>query len=99
MNQVVVIAHQRIGAAQPPVTAAMEKESPDPAIFRHFLGTSEVITIDLMRRAGLFEEAKQVATSIDTSEIDETIAKVITFAIHLIDQRDNGVYTIQQALE
>ena len=70
-----------------------------PEKLAHQEGASEAITIDLMRRAGLFEEAKQVATSINTSETDETIAKVIAFAIHLIDKRDDGIYTIKQALE
>lgn len=52
-----------------------------------------------MHGARLLEDAKQVVTTINAFEIDETNAKVITIGGQLINQRENGVYTIQQVLE
>lgn len=60
-------------------------------------GGSELITIDLMRRAEMFEEALQLAEETITKDIEETIIKIIQFQIKLIHAKDTQTYTQSQA--
>jgi hypothetical protein len=61
-------------------------------------GLSEIITIDLMRRAGMFEEALKLAEFTKTKEIEEIIIKVIKYEEKLIAQKNIESHTISESL-
>jgi len=62
-------------------------------------GASEAITIDLMRRCGMFQEALDLAELIKNGDdIEEVILRVISYEISLIKLRDIDVHTVSEAL-
>ena len=61
-------------------------------------GASEAITIDLMRRAGCFQEAIALARETSATAIDDVIKKIIRYEVGLIDDEDVDAHTIDDAL-
>jgi len=61
-------------------------------------GLSEVITIDLMRRAGMFEEALKLAEITKAKEFEKIIIKVIKYEEKLIAQKNIESHTVSEAL-
>jgi len=62
------------------------------------VGKSEVITIDLMRRAGKFQNALELAEETKTMNIEEIINQVIRFEEALINLKDIGIHTVSETL-
>ncbi len=60
-------------------------------------GASEAITIDLMRRAGMFREAMDLTVETKTQNMKEIIKQVIAFEEELISIRDTDTHTISEA--
>jgi len=61
-------------------------------------GATEAITIDLMRRAGMFQEAKKLVAIIKGKGVEGIILDVINFGEKLIDQKNTTSHTISEAL-
>ena len=61
-------------------------------------GASEAITIDLMRRAGIFEEALAMVEETKTMDVEEIITKVILFEEKLLFSEDIDAHTVAEAL-
>ncbi len=61
-------------------------------------GTSEAITVDLMRRAGMFQEAVALAEKTVTRDIEEIIKQVLTFEIELIAKKDIEAHTVSEIM-
>jgi len=61
-------------------------------------GQSETITIDLMRRAGMFGEALKLAELTKAKEIEETVIQMIRYEEKLIVQKDIQSHTISEVL-
>ncbi len=62
-------------------------------------GASELITIDLMRRSGMFEAALELAELTKKDDIENIIIQIIEFEITLIQLKDTESHTISEALE
>jgi len=62
-------------------------------------GASEAITIDLMRRAGKFDDALKLAHETLTNDIEAIIEDIINFEIQLIESGDIGARTVSEALD
>ena len=58
---------------------------------------SEVITVDLMRRAGMLQEAIELAKKVKTNNIEKILMQIIEFQINLISQKDTLVHTITES--
>jgi hypothetical protein len=61
-------------------------------------GASEVITIDLMRRSGMYQEALKLAERIKQKNIDENLVLVIEYEEKLITQKDLSAHTVSEVL-
>jgi len=61
-------------------------------------GTTEALTIDLMRRAGMFEQAFKLAEETKSKDIEEIIMQVITYEESLIELQDIASHTVSEAL-
>lgn len=61
-------------------------------------GVLEAITIDLMRRAGMFREAMNLAEETLTKDMEEIITQVVKFEVELINLKDIDTHTISEAL-
>jgi len=62
-------------------------------------GVSEAITIDLLRRAGRFEEGFDLIQKTKTMELEDIIYQVINYEEQLIRSGDMDVHTVEEALE
>ena len=62
-------------------------------------GATEVLTIDLMRRAGMFEKALKLVEETKTKDIEEIILQIIAYEKSLIESKDINSHTISEALE
>jgi hypothetical protein len=62
-------------------------------------GEAEAITIDLMRRSRMFQEALQLSEHTRKKNIEEVIKKIIEFQIGLISKKDFSSHTISEALD
>ena len=51
-------------------------------------GATEVLTIDLMRRAGMFEQALKLVEETKTKDIEEIILQIIAYEEALIESKD-----------
>jgi hypothetical protein len=65
-------------------------------VFVHQAGATESITIDLMRRAGMLKEAKELVEKTKKQEIHDLVGQVISFEEVLIDNRDTGSHTVNE---
>lgn len=61
-------------------------------------GASEAITIDLMRRSGMYQEALELSAAMKSEDIDEIIMQVIQYEEELIAKNDNAAHTILEAV-
>ena len=61
-------------------------------------GASEAITIDLMRRAGLFQQALKLAENIKEKDIEGIIMQVVEYEVALIQSKDIDSHTISEAI-
>ncbi len=61
-------------------------------------GASEAITIDLMRRSGMFQEALELSDVVKAKDIEEIIKQIIKYQKELITKKDISVQTISEAL-
>jgi len=61
-------------------------------------GASEAITIDLMRRSGMYREALELSAATKVLEIEEVIKQVIQYEEELIAKEDIASHTISEAL-
>jgi hypothetical protein len=61
-------------------------------------GASEAITIDLMRRAGMFQAALELSENAKAKDIDKKIKQVIEYEVGLIIEKDIDSHTISDAL-
>lgn len=62
--------------------------------------TMRTRTVDVLRRAGEWEEAAALADAILAEhDLDPTIERVVSFGRRLVQNRDSGLYTIDQALQ
>ena len=61
-------------------------------------GATEALTIDLMRRAGMFEQALKLADETKTKDIEEIIMQVIAYEESLIESKDIDSHTVSEAL-
>ena len=62
-------------------------------------GATEVLTIDLMRRAGMFDQALKLAEDTKTKDIEEIILQIIAYEESLIESKDIDSHTVSEALE
>lgn len=62
------------------------------------VGESEAITIDLMRRAGMFQKAMELVEETKTINVDEIINQIICFEETLINSQDIGRHTVSEVL-
>ncbi len=62
-------------------------------------GARTGILSDLLRRAGRFEQARQVIEKGRVNISDENIARILDFQIALINQNDRSCHSIDEALE
>jgi len=62
-------------------------------------GATEALTIDLMRRAGMFEQASKLAEETKTKDIEEIILQIIAYEESLIKINDIDSHTVSEALE
>ena len=62
-------------------------------------GATEALTIDLMRRAGMFEKALKLAEETKTKDIEEIILQVIAYEESLIELKDIDSHTVSEALD
>lgn len=60
-------------------------------------GATEAIQADLLRRAGLFEEALEIVKLVKTEEY--IINRVLSFEKKLIQKSDKDIHTIEEALD
>jgi len=63
------------------------------------VGASKLITIDLMRRSGMFEPALKLAKNTNSDDIEEIIMKIIEYEITLIQLNDIDSHTISEAID
>ena len=61
-------------------------------------GASEAITIDLLRRAGIFNKALELARETKTKDIEAIISQVILFEEKLLLSEDLDSHTVAEAL-
>ena len=61
-------------------------------------GATEVLTIDLMRRAGMFEQALKLVEETKTKDIEEIILQIIAYEESLIESKDIDSNTVSEAL-
>ncbi len=61
-------------------------------------GASEAITIDIMRRAGHFQDATKLAAQTKAGDIEEMIKKIISYEIGLIHNQDIKAHTIDEVM-
>ncbi len=61
-------------------------------------GVSEAITIDLMRRSGMYKEALELSATMKAEDIEEIIMQVIQYEVKLIAKQDIGAHTVSEAL-
>ena len=61
-------------------------------------GATEVLTIDLMRRAGMFEQALKLVEETKTKDIEEIILQIIAYEESLIESKDIDSHTVSEAL-
>jgi uncharacterized protein (DUF2225 family) len=62
------------------------------------VGASEAITLDLMRRAGMFQEALDLVKETKKMDIEEVVRKVISYQEKLVRSKDTDAHTISEAL-
>ena len=62
-------------------------------------GATEALTIDLMRRAGMFEKALKLVEETKTKDIEEIILQIIAYEESLIKTNDIDSHTVSEALE
>ena len=62
-------------------------------------GATEVLTIDLMRRAGMFEQALKLVEETKTKDIEEIILQIIAYEESLIKINDIDSHTVSEALD
>ena len=62
------------------------------------LGASEAITIDLMRRSKMFDEALQLSEYARKDNVEKVIKQIIEYQISLISNKDIASHTISEAL-
>lgn len=67
-------------------------------IFAKQPGAEEAILIDLCRRSREFELASKLCNEALDKDLNEVIEKVIRLQALLIEEKDTGCYTIQQAM-
>jgi hypothetical protein len=79
--------------------AIIDKASSQTKKIADQAGASELITIDLMRRSGMFESALELAELVKKSDIENIIIQIIEFEITLIQLKDTESHTISEALE
>lgn len=61
-------------------------------------GTNQSVLADLLRRAGKFQEAKEVAQQGLDMELSETVEQVLRFQLHLIELQDRSCRTVAEAV-
>ncbi len=63
-------------------------------------GAAQAVTIDIMRRAGMFEGAMKLAKkSLQAGDMPGIIKDVIKFEMELIGSKDTGLHTVAEAQE
>jgi hypothetical protein len=62
-------------------------------------GVSTAIRVDLLRRAGALDEARElIAMEID-EPLDDVIKRILSFQSALLDRNDTGCHTIEEAMK
>ena len=61
-------------------------------------GASEAITIDLMRRAGIFDKALALVEETKEKDVEEILTKVILFEEKLLLSEDIDAHTVAEVL-
>ena len=61
-------------------------------------GASEAITLDLMRRSGMHQEALELSAAMKAEDIEEIIMQMIKYEKELIAKEDIAAHTIAEAL-
>ena len=60
-------------------------------------GASTAILVDLLRRSGRFEDARQALAARPEGIADEAVVRVLEFEASLVDQNDTACHTIAEA--
>ena len=76
----------------------MERAKEKGQVVMDQVGASEAITIDLMRRAGMFQEALNLVNETKRMDIEEVIGKVVSYQEKLVRSKDTDSHTISEAL-
>jgi hypothetical protein len=76
--------------------ALIEKANNHGQIFIDQAGANEAITIDLMRRSGLYQQALELSQSIQKDGFDEIIRQIVQYQELLIAKNDNDAHTIDE---
>jgi len=63
------------------------------------VGKSEAITIDLMRRVGMFQKALKLAEETKTKNTEKIIGQVVGYQEALINLKDVGIHSVAEALD
>jgi len=74
----------------------IEKSNNHNQKFTNQAGASETITIDLMRRSGMHQEALELSAALKTEEFEEIIRQVIQYEEELIAKGDTAAHTISE---
>ena len=77
----------------------IEKAHANSQVIAKQPGASESITIDLMRRAGMFQQALEFAESTKEKDIEKIIKHIIEYEIGLIKRKDIDSHKISDALD
>jgi hypothetical protein len=78
--------------------ALIEKANSHGQLLLDQLGANETITIDLMRRSGLHQQALALSQSIQKQDIDDIIRQIVQYQELLIAKSDNDAHTIDEML-
>lgn len=75
----------------------IEKAKAESQEFSEEPGATQAVSIDLMRRVGMFEEAMSLAkVSLQSDDMLDIIQDIIRFEMELIKSKDTGVHTIAE---
>jgi hypothetical protein len=78
--------------------AMIEQCAAHSQVFAHQAGATEAITIDLMRRAGMLQEARELAEETKKWEIDDLVEQIISYEEGLIRNKDVSAHAVSEVI-
>ena len=78
--------------------ALIEKAKNHGQILIDQVGASEAVTIDLMRRSGMYQQALELSEAIKKDDLEEIIMQIIQYQKVLIAKNDIAAHTISEVI-